>query len=87
MKTLQPKCPECEKLSAVREKSQPLGEFLDWLERERGLTLAEFEEHAEHYFPARIGTERLLAEYFNIDLGAAERERSALLKWLQEEQE
>jgi hypothetical protein len=27
----EPKCPECEKLYAVHEKSQMIGSFLDWL--------------------------------------------------------
>lgn len=33
------KYPECEKLAAVREKSQAAGEFLDWLKEEKKILL------------------------------------------------
>lgn len=123
--------PECEKMRAVHDQSQAIGEFLDWLtgpadEEGRGLVLAEYitdytdvcrhDWHEPHSFgwakywsdeetcpscgstdldtrldakyrydppqlwAARVGGfNKLLAEYFKIDLDKVEAERSALL--------
>ena len=86
----QPACPECEKLSAVSEKSQELREFLEWMEQSCGIILAE--ECDEEYLGERLvtswkyrgvsGKNKLLAEYFGIDLDKVEDERRALLDWI-----
>ncbi len=60
------KTPECDKLYKVKDESQTIGEFLDWLQ----------EEH-EIFLPFSITD--LLAEYFEIDLKEVERERRAIL--------
>jgi len=86
MKTPQPKCPECEKLFAVSEKSNSIGTFLDWLKYSKKVTFAEW-ALGEDRQDALFRIEPLLAEYFNIDLDVVDKERSAFLKWLQEEQE
>lgn len=118
---------EHDKLHAVREKSQAIGEFLDWLD-EKGIRLARYHEHADgcyephvhdygcsdscgarkndgkhsHPFagcslrceketnricgwrddalaPIHTSIEKLLAEYFEIDLDKLEREKRAML--------
>ena len=76
----QPDCSECEKLSATTSQSEPIGEFLEWLDWERGLTICELGD--EGYVPSHISINDLLAEYFKIDLNKVEQERQALLEWI-----
>jgi hypothetical protein len=83
--------PEHEKLQAVKERSQAIGEFLEWMESEREtpLTLASYgkgEGGIELLFPANISTERLLAEFFDIDLGKLEQEKRQMLAEIRKEQ-
>jgi len=60
--------PEHEKLKQVQEKSQVIGEFLDWLQGEKGVTLAKHHKDRElPMFPTCVNTEKLLAEFFEID--------------------
>lgn len=77
------KTPELNKMAAIRDKSQVVGEFLDWLRNERGITLATFtddEERGDVMVPFHFSTEQLLAEFFDIDLERVERERRLVLK-------
>lgn len=73
-------CPECEKLAAVSKESQPIGVFLEWLQGERGIVLAEYDDDEEDLVPVHIRIENLLAEFFEIDLNKVEEERRALLE-------
>lgn len=74
-----PETPECEKLVAVADESHKLGEFLDYLEQERGLTLARWSRPDDQLVPDYTPKEELLAAYFKIDLNKVEKERRALL--------
>lgn len=74
--------PECDKMLAVQDKSQALGEFLDWLQEEKGVQLAyypEGEEATDELVPWRRRTEEILAEFFDIDLKKVEEERRVML--------
>jgi len=93
MLTPQPACPECEKLSAVAEKSNIIGEFLDYFLPNKGVVLAKWVDNENEYgenevlVPAyeyrnETGINNLLAEYFEIDMKKVEEERMALLEWL-----
>lgn len=75
------KTPELDKILAVREKSQIIGEFLDTA-REEGVELCEAEETArgERWYPMKNSVEQMLARYFDIDLEKCEKERVALLE-------
>ena len=79
------KTPELDKLRAVAERSQTCGEFVEWLLDEKGLTLAEWCAYAdgeyedERLMPCHPDLTKLLAEFFGIDLGKVEEERSALI--------
>lgn len=87
-KTPQPTCPECEKLSAVAEESNKIGNFLDWMISDTDYRVCEYFEtdHNDGYYPTgHSDREKLLALYFEIDLDKVEKERTALLKWLQEQ--
>lgn len=90
------KYPELEKVEQIQDKSQPVGEFLEWLTTERGIVLAQYHKHTEKcygidefykcgfnddlLYPCRIGIEKLLAEFFHIDLDKVEMERRQLIK-------
>jgi uncharacterized NAD(P)/FAD-binding protein YdhS len=79
-RTARPAAPECERLVSVADESHKLGEFLDWLEQR--YTLCTHDDPEGRYWPAFFSKEKLLAEYFKIDLDKVERERRALLNHL-----
>jgi hypothetical protein len=80
--------PEHDKLAAVRERSQAIGEFLDF----SGYKLCEYVAEAEvcgecdetvpGYVPVRKSIPDILAAYFNIDQDALEVEKRAALEAL-----
>lgn len=72
--------PECEKMIKVKEESQNIGEFIDWLYT-RYMHIAFYDEEGNLH-PALISTEKLLAEYFNIDLDKVEKEKRQMLEEL-----
>ena len=80
----QPECPECEKLSAVAQKSNEIGDFMDWIIDNTEFRICENEGY-EYYSSSHLQRERLIAQYFEIDLDKVEKERFELLKWLQEQ--
>lgn len=83
-----PQTPMLDKMKAVKKWSQAIGEFLDWLQS-RGYILcrrAEGEQPHVPYMPAVVSVETLLAEYFEVDLEAAERERRAVLEYVRQQQ-
>ena len=81
--TEESKYPECDKIVAVHDQSQKLGEFLDWL-REQGWELCEIWD--DGWYPIHKPAEQLLAEFFGIDLNKVEAERRALLEAIIEKQ-
>lgn len=88
--TPKPEYPECEKMSAVRPKSQSIGEFIDWLEIDKGIYLAKYKENEydkEQLYVAHENKETLLAEFFGIDLGKVEDERRAMLEMMSAREE
>jgi hypothetical protein len=70
--------PEHEKLHAVREKSQAIGEFLDWASSEKRLCLAGW--RGETLVRSNLFVPKLLSEFFGIDQGKIEMERTAMLR-------
>ncbi len=76
-----PPTPELDKMLAVKDKSQAIGEFLDWLQHDKNYVLAEYGEK-DRLYPLYSSIETLLAEYFGIDLKKIEQERRAILKSL-----
>ena len=84
------KYPECEKLSQVRDKSQVIGEFLDWLVCEKEISLVRFTDRDTDdpddpgYEFINTSIERLLAEFFEIDLNKVEKEKCTMLGELRE---
>ena len=60
---------ECDKLSAISDQSQSIGQFLDWLV-----------EEYEVIIPKSITD--LLAEYFDIDMEKGDQEKRSILDGL-----
>lgn len=73
------KTPELEKMKAVQPKSQVIGEFLEWLTGEKGVTLAKYDKD-NRLMPTHDHAEKLLAEFFEIDLVKVEREKRMILE-------
>ena len=77
--------PEHAKLKKAQDKSQAIGEFLDWLSNERPKgNIFLCERHPTHevgdlWMPFNQGSERLLAEYFGIDEAKLEAEKRKIL--------
>lgn len=79
--------PEHEKLKLVSDRSQAIGEFLEWLLTD--LTLCDWHENHPGYdggvfVPARNNRNELLAEYFEIDQTALENEMRAMIAAMQQ---
>ena len=84
--------PEHEKLQAVKDKSQAIGEFVEWLQGTKGFRLAKWEKvpdesvfadegsEVDELFQQFINIEQLLAEFFGIDLQKLEQEKRAMLE-------
>lgn len=86
--------PMLDKMAGVKERSQVIGEFLDWLGTQgmhlctlQDVPMAFWDEYQGAmdveevtYWPVNKNIERLLAEYFGIDLDQAEQERRELLE-------
>lgn len=77
------KTPELDKMLAVKDESQKIGEFLEWLGQE-SLLICGFDESGcdecgNQLYPTRSTREQLLADYFEIDLNKCEQERQQLL--------
>ena len=84
--------PELEKLRGVSERSQAIGEFLEWLFGSKNYHIAkylgeeEYEDDEDELVPVHIDIEKLLAEFFGIDLAKAEEERREILEQIREKQ-
>src|SRR5512135_3462017 len=86
--------PEHEKLHMVKDRSQSIGEFLEWLRSEKGYVICERlrtsagdeeeeEDDADYELvPANLGITKLLAEFFKIDLEKIEAEKRQMLDQL-----
>lgn len=76
------KYPEHDKMHAIKDQSQAIGEFLEWC-GERRWQLVDMDTD----FPVRKRTEELLAEFFEIDLKKVEEEKLAMLASLRKAHE
>lgn len=81
----QPAMPECNKMLAVKDQSQIIGEFIEWL-HSQGFVIASWGEGGvEDMLWEETNTiEEWLAMFCGIDLSKVEQERRALLEWLRE---
>ncbi len=81
------KYPEHEKLEKIRDKSQLIGEFLEWLNEEQHLFICEEDtgSYENAFVLFSFSNEVLLARYFDIDLDKLEQEKRQMLKELRKE--
>jgi hypothetical protein len=70
--------PEHEKLKAVKDRSQAIGEFIEWLEESKRMCICYREEGG--YWPTGTPINKLLAEHFEIDLDRLEDEKRQMLR-------
>lgn len=70
-----PPTPELDKLELVWPKAIVIMEFLNWLQKE--YTVCD-----GHYYRTQFDHNRLLSEYFKLDLPKLESERKAILESL-----
>jgi len=74
-----PKTPELDKILKCCDKSQMIGEFLEWLgSRDKPITLCYLDVWSGMFFPINQSPIPILEEYFGIDGKKAEQERRAL---------
>jgi hypothetical protein len=84
--------PEHDKLQTVSDKSQVIGEFIEWLTSEK-IELCKWQEsrNDEHAFTPSgfytwlASTEEILAKYFNINTQKLETEKRQMLAELQKQ--
>lgn len=87
-KILGPPTPEHDKLKKVSGESQAIGEFVDWLRQERGIVFCDEDKVDDVYVPVvPFSIERVLADYFGIDLNKIEQEKVALLDHIRAQNE
>ena len=72
--------PEHVHLKSVRDQSQAIGNFIEWLE-ENNMAICEFNPRTnfDSYTPTRTSTTKLLALHFEVDLDRLEDEKRAML--------
>lgn len=72
--------PECAKMAAVKDKSQVIGEFIEWMRDTQEFEIClSHSNYSGKYIPISITIEILLAKFFNIDLKKVENERRQML--------
>jgi hypothetical protein len=72
--------PEHEKLKKIQDQSQICGEFLEWLNSEYEIVLCQSRGKLDLYYPCSQSREKLLAEFFDIDLDKLETEKRQMLE-------
>jgi len=79
------KYPEHEKLQKIQDKSQTIGEFLDWLGYEHEYFICEKSGKYQEWYPISQNHQKLLAQYFDINLDKLEQEKKQMLEALKNE--
>ena len=72
--------PEHEKLKKVQDESQAIGEFLEWVNYEKRYSFCYVDRKTEQWYPILETKEQLLAEFYDINLDAIEKEKRAMLE-------
>lgn len=81
------KYPQHAKLRTVKDYSQKIGEFVEWLPAEKQIRLGYYRtEKSEVLQPAQIALQDLLADFFGIDLKALAQEKDDMLEELRKSQ-
>lgn len=81
------KTPNLDKIKSLQDQTQLCGEFLEWLQNKYAM----FERNITREDPFYVGTgdyinvEKVLAEFFEINLAEAEKEKEFLLEMIRKE--
>ncbi len=75
-----PDYPEHEKLEKVSNKSQDMGEFFEWLQGKYSLCKYDENRFGGTWWPVTVDIQKLLAEFFEIDLNKIEEEKREMLE-------
>lgn len=78
------KYPEHDKLHAIKDQSQAIGEFLDFFLPTQGIVLMEKQPRYDDYVPIRRSIHSLLAAFFGIDQDKIDAEKEAMLEEIRE---
>ncbi len=71
---------EHEKLKAIKDQSEAIGQFLEW-QTSKDRDLCQFNSKHDDYLPLFHGSiEKILAEYFEIDLQKLEEEKRQMIE-------
>lgn len=71
--------PEHNKLHSIKDISQQIGYFIDWMIYEKQWAICEFRTKIDSYEPIYLSIEKILAEYFEIDSNKLEAEKLLML--------
>lgn len=71
--------PEHQKLKAVKEKAEIVGQFMDWIEEE-GYLFARHCDDDNELISCHLPREVTLARFFGINLGKIDAEKRAMLE-------
>jgi hypothetical protein len=77
------KNPEHKKLLAVKDHSQAIGAFIEWLGEEHNIVFATYDGDFLEEFPFKT-KDKWLAEYFEINLDKIEEEKLAMIAELRQ---
>jgi len=75
--------PEHDKLHRIKDKSQAVGEFIEWM-RGRGIEFCLYDEEEDELVPFQDSIEKILASYFGIDPAKLEEEKRQMIRMCQE---
>lgn len=75
------------KLEKIKDESQVIGEFLEWLRSEKGWSICKPYKNTDLFEPTIFSTEKLLAEYFGIDLDRLDDEKRTMIEELRKSNE
>lgn len=73
---------EHEKLKSIKNESETIGQFLEW-QKTRNRDLCTFDSKFDEFAPTFNGSiEKILGEYFEIDLKKLEKEKCQMIEEL-----
>ncbi len=83
----EPAMPECERMVALKDKSDLLTDFVDWLGEQPDVELCRVVDDdnmrpSRSYLPLTMTYEKLFARFFEIDLDKVEKEKREALACL-----
>lgn len=79
---MESKYSEHEKMKAVKAESLIISDFLDWLYYEKNYEICIYSDH--ELYPIHQSFEKILADYFSIDLQKISEEKDLMVKKLRE---